>query len=39
MARDRHAPLWMVSLYLKLSPLWPIVGRQFLVVGMRPSAD
>jgi SAM-dependent methyltransferase len=36
MARDRNPPLWTVSLYLKLPILWPILGRQFFVVGVRP---
>jgi SAM-dependent methyltransferase len=35
MSRDRHRPLWMLSLYLKLPVLWAIFGRQFLVVGRR----
>jgi SAM-dependent methyltransferase len=36
MARDRNPPLWTVSLYLSLPPLWPILGRQFFVVGGKP---
>lgn len=36
MARDRKAPMWMVSLYLQLPPLWALFGRQFLVVAVRP---
>jgi hypothetical protein len=36
MARDRNPPLWTVSLYLRLPPLWRLFGRQFLVVGVRP---
>jgi len=39
MARDRNPPLWMVSLYLRLPFVWPLLGRQFFVVGVRPSAD
>jgi SAM-dependent methyltransferase len=36
MSRERQAPLWAVSLYLKLPLLWGIVGRQFLVVAFKP---
>jgi SAM-dependent methyltransferase len=36
MSRERQAPLWAVSLYLKLPLLWGIVGRQFLVVAVKP---
>jgi SAM-dependent methyltransferase len=36
MARDRNPPLWTVSLYLRLPLLWRFLGRQFLVVGVRP---
>jgi len=36
MARDRNAPVWMLSLYLKLPPLWGVFGRQFLVVAVKP---
>jgi SAM-dependent methyltransferase len=36
MARERNPPLWTVSLYLKMPFVWPIFGRQFLVVASRP---
>lgn len=36
MARDRNPPLWMVSLYLSVPLLWRVLGRQFLVVGVKP---
>jgi len=36
MARDRNAPVWMLSVYLKLPPLWGVFGRQFLVVAVKP---
>ncbi len=35
MARDRHPPLWTLALYLKLPFVWPIFGRQFLVVAAK----
>ena len=35
MARDRNPPLWTVSLYLSMPPLWKVFGRQFFVVGER----
>ena len=36
MARDGNPPLWTVSLYLRLPWLWPVLGRQFFVVGVKP---
>ena len=36
MARDRNPPLWMASIYLSLPPLHHLVGRQFLVVAVKP---
>lgn len=35
MAGGPQYPLWCLKLYLKLPFLWPIRGRQFLVVGVK----
>jgi SAM-dependent methyltransferase len=37
MARGRKYPLWCLRLYLKLTPLWSLLGRQFLVIATRPT--
>ncbi len=31
-----QAPPWMIRLYLKVPPLWRVLGGQFLVVARRP---
>ena len=36
MARGKNPPLDFVKLYLKLPVLWKILGKQFLVVGIKP---
>jgi SAM-dependent methyltransferase len=36
MSRGRQYPIWMLRLYLAMPVLWPIAGRQFLVVGQKP---
>jgi len=38
MSQERTPPLWMLSLYLRLPFVWPIFGRQFLVVALKPKA-
>jgi hypothetical protein len=35
MSNGRTPPLLLVKLYLKLPPLWPLFGKQFLVVGRK----
>jgi SAM-dependent methyltransferase len=35
MSRGAQRPLWMLSLYLKLKFVWPLFGKQFLVVGRK----
>ena len=37
MSKGRPKPLWLVSLYLKLPLAWRMLGKQFLVVGSKPS--
>ena len=37
MSQERTPPLWMLSLYLKLPIVWPLFGRQFLVVAVKPA--
>ncbi|MBW2740405.1 MAG: class I SAM-dependent methyltransferase [Deltaproteobacteria bacterium] len=35
MSTGRTPPLFLVKLYLKLSTLWPLFGKQFLLVGRK----
>lgn len=35
MSQGRQAPLWMLRAYLKLPFVWPILGRQFVVVARK----
>lgn len=35
MSRGGQRPLWMLRLYLKLKFVWPLFGKQFLVVGRK----
>jgi SAM-dependent methyltransferase len=35
MANGKPAPNWVIRLYLKLPVVWPLFGRQFLVVARR----
>jgi len=37
MSQERTPPLWMLSLYLRLPIVWPLFGRQFLVVAVKPA--
>lgn len=39
MSDRKPAPSWMVRLYLKLPWVWPIFGRQFLVVARSPAGS
>ena len=36
MATGFRPPVWTVSMYLRLPPLWRLFGRQFLVVAVKP---
>jgi SAM-dependent methyltransferase len=36
MARERNPPLWTLRLYLRLPVVWPLVGKQFLIVAAKP---
>jgi SAM-dependent methyltransferase len=36
MSHGRQYPVWMLRLYLALPPVWPMFGKQFLVVGQKP---
>jgi len=36
MSQQRTPPIWMLWLYLRLPIVWPIVGRQFLVIAVKP---
>ena len=35
MSRGGQRPVWMLQLYLKVKLLWPLFGKQFLVVGRK----
>ncbi len=36
MARGRTPPLWTVGMYLKLPFVWRFLGKQFLVIAVKP---
>jgi len=36
MSQQRTPPIWTLWLYLRLPIVWPIVGRQFLVIAAKP---
>jgi SAM-dependent methyltransferase len=36
MSQGFTPPVWAVALYLRLPVVWPLFGRQFLVVGRKP---
>lgn len=38
MSMGREYPAWMLSCYLKLPLVWPLFGKQFLVVARKPTA-
>ncbi len=35
MVGRRESPLFLISLYLKMRPAWPLFGKQFLIVGTK----
>jgi SAM-dependent methyltransferase len=35
MSTGKNAPLFLVTMYLHLSMLWPLIGQQFLVIGRK----
>jgi len=35
MSQGRQYPIWMLQLYLTMPAVWPIFGKQFLVVGRK----
>jgi SAM-dependent methyltransferase len=37
MSRERTPPIWMLWCYLRLPIVWPLLGRQFLVVAVKPA--
>jgi SAM-dependent methyltransferase len=37
MSQGRRYPTWMLRLYLSVPAAWPIFGKQFLVIGQKPS--
>jgi len=38
MSRGNRPPLFLVDLYLRLPVLWPLFGRQFLIIARKPAA-
>jgi SAM-dependent methyltransferase len=36
MSQGGERPVWMLSLYLKMAFVWPLFGKQFLVVARKP---
>lgn len=36
MSTGRNYPTWMLRVYLKLRVVWPVFGRQFLVIARKP---
>jgi SAM-dependent methyltransferase len=36
MSRGRQYPAWVLRLYLAMPAVWPIIGKQFLVIGLKP---
>jgi SAM-dependent methyltransferase len=36
MSHGRPYPIWMLRLYLATPPVWPLIGKQFLVIGRKP---
>jgi hypothetical protein len=36
MSHGTQYPIWMLRMYLALPIVWPIFGKQFLVVGRKP---
>jgi hypothetical protein len=39
MSTGRTPPLFLVRLYLKLPVVWPLFGKQFLVIGRKGNGD
>jgi len=37
MSNDKNPPLFTVQLYLKLPFIWPLFGKQFLIIAKKPS--
>lgn len=36
MSGDRRYPVWMLRMYLMLPVIWPLFGKQFLIVARKP---
>ena len=36
MSNGKQYPIWTLQLYLAMPWIWPIFGKQFLVVGRKP---
>jgi SAM-dependent methyltransferase len=36
MSQGKQYPLWMLRLYMAMPAVWPLFGKQFLVIGRKP---
>jgi len=36
MSHGRQYPIWTLKLYLTIPAVWPLFGKQFLVIGVKP---
>lgn len=39
MSQGRQYPIWLLELYLTIPAVWPIFGKQFLVIAQKPLAS
>lgn len=39
MSRGREYPVWALRLYLAMPVVWPLFGKQFLVIGRKTATD
>ena len=37
MSRGREYPAWALRLYLAMPAVWPVFGKQFLVIAQKPA--
>ena len=36
MSQEKQYPIWMLRFYLAMPLIWPVFGKQFLVIGKKP---
>ena len=39
MSQGRQYPIWILRMYLAIPLIWPILGKQFLVVARKPAGE